>query len=123
MIFDELNEDNFTFFAIQNYNNPHASTKDDFTEDLKRIKYVQRHLKKYGECGEIKIHLLINHIVVLYNVFGEATTPMLFYKSKREYWSAIKTILIYISRYPSVQSDSLKKIQIDYSLYKKLQEL
>lgn len=123
MIFDELNEDNFAFFAIQNYNNPHASTKDDFTEDLKRFRYVQRHLKKYVECGEIKMHLLINHIIVLYNVFGEAATPMLFYKSKSDYWSAIKTILLYISRYPARETDSLKKIQIDYNLYKQLQEL
>jgi len=123
MIFNELNEDNFLFFAIRNYDNPSSSTKDDFNEDLKRFKYVQRHLKRYEETGEIKVHLLINHIIVLYNVFGEAATPMLFYKSKSSYWSAIKTILIYISRYPSVQSDSLKKIQIDYSLYKKLQEL
>ena len=123
MIFDELNEDNFTFFAIQNYNNPHASTKEDFGEDLRRIKYVQRHLKKYNDSGDIKVNLLINHIVILFNVFGDATTPMLFFKSKPEYWSTIKTILLYISRYPSNETESLKQIKIDYNLYTKLIEL
>ena len=123
MKFDELNESTYILFAIKHYENPHCVTRDDFDEDMKRFKYLKRLLKRYVRGSQLRTHLIINHLIILYNVFGEATTPMLFYKSKREYWSAIKTILIYISRYPSAQSDSLKKIQVDYSLYKKLQEL
>ena len=95
MFLDKLNEDTYLFFAIRHYYNPSSSTKDDFYEDLKRFKYVQRHLKKYVETGDIKLHLLINHIIILYNVFDDAATPMLYYKSKEEYWSAIKTIQMF----------------------------
>ena len=80
MQFNELNEDNFLLFAIKNYENPQAVTKDDFNRDLNHFKYIKRLLKKYIKTGEIRTHLLINHFIVLYNVFGEATNPMLFFK-------------------------------------------
>ena len=120
MIFDELNEDNFTFFAIQNYNNPHASTKDDFTEDLKRFRYVQRHLKKYDECGEIKVHLLINHIIVLYNVFGEAATPMLFFKLESEMWPQLKTFMVFLNKIPDYPKTNIHDIPVDLNCLREL---
>ena len=123
MFLDKLNEDTYLFFAIRHYYNPSSSTKDDFYEDLKRFKYVQRHLKKYVETGDVKLHLLINHIIILYNVFDDAATPMLFYKSKEEYWSAIKTIQLSLERYPNTPSESLEKIPVDYELYKQLREI
>ena len=69
MRFDELNEDNYLLFAIKFYNNPHALTKDDFEDDLKRIKYVKRLLKRYKNTGVLKTHLILNHLTVLFNVF------------------------------------------------------
>ena len=123
MKFDELNEENHLLFAIKHYENPHASTMEDFEEDLKRFKYVQRHLKKYVETGDIKLHLLINHIIILYNVFDDAATSMLFYKSKKEYWSAIKTIQMFLERYPNVPGEQLDAIPVDYNLYKQLREI
>ena len=123
MFLDKLNEDTYLFFAIRHYYNPSSSTKDDFYEDLKRFKYVQRHLKKYVETGDIKLHLLINHIIILYNVFDDAATPMLYYKSKNEYWSAIKTIQMFLERYPNVPSEQLDAIPVDYILYKQLREI
>lgn len=123
MFIDTLNEDTYLFFAIRHYNNPSSSTKDDFYEDLKRFKYVQRHLKKYVETGDIKLHLLINHIIILYNVFDDAATSMLFYKSKKEYWSAIKTIQMFLERYPNVPGEQLDAIPVDYILYKQLREI
>ena len=80
MKFTELNENNYVIFAIRNYENPHAVTKEDFEEDLKRFKWVKRLLKRYRTTGVLKAHLLINHFIILYNVFGEAATPLLFYK-------------------------------------------
>ena len=80
MKFSELNENNYVIFAIKNYENPHAVTKEDFEEDLKRFKWIKRVLlKRYKTTGVLKAHiLLINHFIILYNVFGEAATPSIF---------------------------------------------
>ena len=95
MKFDELNEDTFLMFAIKHYENPHCVTREDFDEDLKRFKYLKRLLKRYLRGGQFRTHLVINHLIILYNVFGDAATPLLFYKLEKEYWSIIKTVLIY----------------------------
>ena len=71
MKFDELNEGNYQLFAIKFYDNPQAVTKDDFDDDLKRIKYIKRLLKRYKNTGELKVHLILNHLTVLFNVFLE----------------------------------------------------
>ena len=80
MLFNELNEDNFLLFAIKNYENPQAVTREDFEKDLNHFRYVKRLLKKYKNTGQLKVHLILNHFIILYNVFGEAATPMLFHK-------------------------------------------
>ena len=84
MKFSELNENNYVIFAIKNYENPHAVTKEDFEEDLKRFKWIKRLLKRYKTTGVLKAHLLINHFIILYNVFGEAATPLLFFKIDKD---------------------------------------
>ena len=113
MIFNELNEDNFLLFAIKNYENPQAVTKDDFEKDLMHFKYIKRLLKRYKKTGELKSHLLINHFIILYNVFGEATTPMLFYKLERDLWSVIKTFIIFLGRLPEYPKSDIHNIQVD----------
>ena len=100
MRFDELNTDNCILFAIKHYQNPHCVTREDFEEDMKRFKYLKRLFKRYLNGSKLRTHLVINHIVILYNVFGEAATPLLFYKLEREYWSVIKTILLFLNKYP-----------------------
>ena len=95
MIFNELNEDNFLLFAIRYYENPQAVTKEDFDKDLNHFKYIKRLLKRYKNTGELKIPLLINHFIVLYNIFGEAATPMLFFKIEKELWSITKTFILF----------------------------
>ena len=72
MKFDELNESNYMLFAIKFYDNPQAVRKDDFESDLKRIRYIKRLLKRYKNTGELKIHLILNHLIILFNVFHEA---------------------------------------------------
>ena len=104
MKFDELNEDTFLMFAIKHYENPHCVTREDFDEDLKRFKYLKRLLKRYVRGGPLRTHLIINHLIILYNVFGDAATPLLFYKLEREYWALLKTILLYLNKYPSLDA-------------------
>jgi hypothetical protein len=120
MHFDELNEDNFLLFAIKHYENPQSVTYEDFEEDLKRFKYLKRLLKRYQKGGELRTHLILNHIIILYNVFGEAATPLILYKLEPEYWSSIKTFLIFLNRWPI---GLLEQIEIDIEIDIILQDL
>ena len=96
MLFNELNSENFLLFAIKNYENPQAVTREDFDKDLNHFKYIKRLLKRYKSTGELKVHLLLNHFIVLYNIFGEATTPMLFYKiDEQDLRSCLKTFVVF----------------------------
>ncbi len=123
MIFNELNEDNFLLFAIKNYENPQAVAKEDFDKDLNHFKYIKRLLKRYKKTGELKTHLLINHFIVLYNIFGEATTPMLFFKLEREMWSQVKTFIMFLNRLPEFPKSYVNNIQVDLNCLEQLQKI
>jgi hypothetical protein len=113
MRFDELNEDNYLLFAIKHYENPQAVTKEDFYDDLKRFKWIKKLLRRYKKDGELKIHLLINHFIILYNVFGDAATPLLFYKIDKEFWSVLKTFVVYLDRLPEYPHTNIHDIELD----------
>jgi len=100
MYINELNADNFLIFAIKNYENPEAITVEDFEKDLNHFRYIKRLLKKYKNTGDLKIHLLINHFIILYNIFGDATTPMLFFKIEKELWPCVKSFVMFLDRLP-----------------------
>jgi hypothetical protein len=120
MKFDELNDDNYILFAIKHYENPQCVTKEDFDEDIKRFKYLKRLLKRYVRGGSLRIHLIINHLIILYNVFGDAATPLLFYKMEKEYWSLIKTMLLYLNKYPV---GMLPDLEVDEDIQVELEKL
>ena len=113
MRFDELNESNYLLFAIKFYNNPQSVTREDFEDDLKRIKYIKRLLKRYKNTGELKIQLILNHLTVLFNVFDEAAVPLLFYNLERELWPFIKSFLLYLNRLPEYPYTEINSIQED----------
>ena len=113
MIFTELTEDNFLLFAIKNYENPQAVTKEDFDKDLNHFKYIKRLLKRYKNSGQLKTHLLLNHFIILYNIFGEATTPMLFFKIEEELWSVMKTFVIFLDKLPEYPHCFIHDVEID----------
>ena len=123
MRFDELNEDNYVMFAIKHYENPHAVTQDDFYEDLKRFKWIKRLLKRYQTTGILKSHLLINHFIILYNVFGEAATPLLFFKIDSELWPVVKTFVVYLGRLPEYPRSTLHDIPIDTNCLQDLDQI
>ena len=120
MKFDELNEDNFLLFAIKNYDNPQCVTKDDFYEDLKRFKYIKRLFKRYLKTGVLKTHLLLNHIIVVYNIFGDAGTPLLFYKIESDYWSPLKSFMVYLNR---ITDDEITTIDMDQDCLEELKRI
>tara|TARA_B100000965_G_scaffold25517_1_gene19150 strand:- start:2750 stop:3130 length:381 start_codon:yes stop_codon:yes gene_type:complete len=113
MLFNELNEENFLIFAIKNYENPQAVTREDFDKDLSRFRYIKRLLKRYKSGGELKVHLLINHFIILYNIFGDATTPMLFYKIDKSLWSSIKTFIVFLDKLPEFPKSYIHEIDLD----------
>ena len=123
MIFNELNEDNFLLFAIKNYENPQAVTREDFEKDLNHFKYIKRLLKRYKNTGELKTHLLLNHFIVLYNIFGEATTPMLFFKIEKELWSSMKSFIIFLNRLPEYPKSSIHDIKVDLDCLSELNKI
>ena len=123
MIFNELNEDNFLLFAIKNYENPQAVTKEDFDRDINHFKYIKRLLKRYKSTGVLKTHLLLNHFIILYNIFGEATTPMLFYKIDEDLWSTMKTFIIFLNRLPEYPKTYIHDIKVDLDCLKELNKI
>lgn len=123
MRFDELNADNYIMFAIKHYENPQSVTKEDFEEDLKRFKYLKRLLRKYLKTGELRTHLILNHIIILFNVFGDATIPLMMYKLEMEYWSSLKTFLVFLDRYPLYNDGSLHDIDVDMDILNELERV
>ena len=123
MRFDELNESNFQLFAIKNYENPQAVTEDDFHKDLNHFKYIKRLLKRYRNTGELKTHLIINHFIVLYNIFGEAATPMLFHKIEKEHWPVMKTFVLFLNKLPEYPRCYIHDIDVDVSCLEELQKI
>ena len=129
MIYNELTEDNFLLFAIKNYENPQAVTKEDFDKDLNHFKYIKRLLKRYKNTGQLKTHLLLNHFIILYNIFGEATTPMMFFKIEEDLWPSMKTFIMFLGKLPEYPKSAMHDIQPDlyclqelYKIYKDEEE-
>ena len=123
MIFHELSEENFLLFAIKNYENPQAVSREDFERDLNHFKYIKRLLKRYVNKGELKIHLLMNHFIILYNIFGEAPTPMLFFKIERDLWSSMKSFIIFLGKLPDYPHTSIHDIQVDINCLSELYKI
>ena len=123
MRFTELNESNYLLFAIKFYDNPQSVTREDFESDLKRIRYVKRLLKRYQNNGELKVHLILNHLIILFNVFNEATVPLLFYNLDEELWPAIKSFLIFLNRVSEYQKTKVNEIEADEYCLQQLKEL
>lgn len=100
----DLNDGNFLIYAAKNYDRPNI-IQSEFEEDLHRIKYVKRLLKKYRQTGDFKERLVLNHVIILSNCFGvEPAVNMLFFKIDEEDYPLLKTILLYLNYLP----DNLK---------------
>jgi hypothetical protein len=97
----ELTEENFIIYAMKFYDNPYCKGMAEFEDDLKRFRYLKRLFRKYTAGKGLKERLIVNHLVVIYNLFGaEAATKMLFFKIEKKYWSQLKTCLVFLSYMP-----------------------
>lgn len=97
---DKIDESNFVLFAAKHYDNPHCFDTDEFYDDLNRFKYLKRLFNRYEETGELKERLIINHLTIVYNIFGaEAATKMLFLKLRGQY-QLLKPFLVLMGYMP-----------------------
>jgi hypothetical protein len=99
-----LNDDNFLLFAAKHYDNPQCFDTEEFYDDLNRFKYLKRLFNKYEESGDLKERLILNHLIILYNVFGSATTTMLFYKLDG-YYPYLKPFIMLLGYMPETISN------------------
>jgi|SRR5210317_1457762 len=120
-IFDELNNKNFRLFAANNYNNPECTDIDEFKQDLSRFKYLKRLLTRFDEHGELQERLILNHLIVLHNVFGiESCNKMLMYKIDENHYHIIKPFLVYLHY---LREDDMVEIPMDPTVVEVLRNL
>jgi len=124
-MFDVLDKSNFLLYAMKMYDNPGCTHVDEFHEDLNRIKYVKRLLGKFETKGLLRERLILNHIIILGNVFGmEASCRILFYKIEDKYHSSLKSFLHYLQYLPpKINEIDLNSIPLDHRILKALEEL
>ena len=100
-LFDDLNDKNYMMFAMKFYDNPQCTSVEEFHEDLNKIKYVKRLFNRFLDTGELRTILILNHLIVIYNVFeNEAATRMLFFRVEKKFYSILKPFLIFLNRLP-----------------------
>lgn len=128
-MFKDLNDDNFDLYAIKHYDNPQCKGKKEYEEDLQRIVYLKRLFRRYHKSQILKERLILNHIIILYNIFGiEAATRILFFKIDPDLHSILKTFLIYLyyidpeKNYLEWHLD-LTRIPLDSGIIKKLRSV
>ena len=119
-MFKEITKDNWLLFAQHHYDNPTLQKEQEFYDDIKRFKYLKRLFRKYKATKNIKIRLVLNHVIVLANVFGvEAACILLLYKVEKIYWSYLKSVLVNLDYlYPHELND----IKTDKNIDKLLKE-
>jgi len=111
MIFNELTEKNLFLYAAKHYKNPKFADIDEFYEDLKRFKYIKRLLNRYLETDDLADRLLLNHFIVVFNMFGiEAALNILDLKLENKHWPIVKPFLIFLNY---IKNDQYTGITMD----------
>lgn len=108
-MYDELNKETWLLFAIRNYVNSSSHTYEEFEEDLNRFKYIKRLFKRYESTGELKTQLILNHMTILFNMFSDATVPLLFYKIDLEQHSILKAFLLCLDELPEELNNNINQ--------------
>jgi hypothetical protein len=120
-LFDELTEENFILFASKHYNNPQCTSLEEFYEDLFRFKHLKKLLKRYLINDDLRERLILNHLIVIYNIFGiKAANRMIFFKFEKRYWPALKTFLIFLNY---LEESELVDVQLDTKIIGVLRDL
>jgi len=111
LLFETLNDENLLLYAAKHYYNPRCIDAEEFYEDLNRVKYIKRLLNKYEESGKISERLILNHLIVFFNVFGiESALRILEFKINEKYWPYIKPFLIFLKY---IRNDQYTNVPMD----------
>jgi len=128
-MFDDLNNETFILYAMKAYDRPNC-LMSEFKEDMKRFNYLKRLFHKYRKTKELKEQLVLNHLVVIYNVFGpEPATRMLFYRMAKDDFSILKTYLLFLNNMPNVikgirgQDIRSSDIEVDMTIAETLRKI
>ena len=120
-LFEEVKENNFIIYAAKNYYNPTCIDAEEFYQDLKRFKYVKRLITRYVNTGTLSVNLLLNHLIVIFNVFGnDAALKMLELRIERDKWTVLKPFLIYIK---AITNDKYTGIEMDHVVVEALRKI
>ena len=120
-MYDKITSDNVIMFAIKHYDNPQCEGEREFYDDMKRFKYIKRLLRKYKDSNILKERLLLNHIIILNNLFGaEACVTLLLFKIQREYWGTLKSFLLFLN---IIREDELQEVIEDKGVLGILEKL
>ena len=120
-LFDNLDQNNFLLFAAKHYYKPNVIDAEKFYEDLKRFMYLQRLLKRYKKTGEMPERLILNHVIIIFNVFDiKPSLKMLEYQIDSKYWPALKPFLIFLKH---IRNDQYTNIEMDKVIIEKLRKI
>ena len=120
-MYEKITSENVIMFAIKHYDNPQCEGEKEFHDDMKRFKYIKRLLRKYKDTSILKERLLLNHIIILNNLFGpEACVTLLLFKIQREYWETLKSFLLFLN---IIRNDELQNIKENKSVLELLEKL
>ena len=126
MNFSELTNENYLMYALLHYDNPHCIDIKEYFEDVRKLKYIKRLFNRYKEDGVMKERLILNHLILFYNVFSnEAATRLLFFRVGKEHHSLLKTFLVFLNKMPEQVNDNLysSDIQLDEKIIEILRNL
>ena len=120
-MYEKITVDNIIMFAIKHYDNPQCEGEREFYDDMKRFKYIKRLLRKHKDTGVLKERLLLNHIIILNNLFGaEACVTLLLLKIQKEYWETLKSFLLYLN---IIREDELQHVKENKEILELLRKL
>lgn len=123
---EKLNDSNFLLYAMHHYDNPQCHSLEEFDEDLKKFLYLKKLITRYKKDGELRDRLILNHIIILYNIFGPSATRMLFFKIDRDNWDVLVTFLLYLGHMPEVLPEYnliLSDIKLDETIISVLRKI
>ena len=129
-MFDFVDDSNFVLYAAKHYDNPSCVDESEFYDDLKRFNYLKKLFTKYRQKNELRERLIINHLIVIYNVFGNGATKMLFFKLD-DYKEYLKPFLVFMERMPETvdgigkerKTITSTEIVMDYEIINRLRQV
>jgi hypothetical protein len=125
-VIEKLNDSNFLQYAMHHYDNPQCHSLEEFDEDLKKFLYLKKLITRYKKDGELRDRLILNHIIILYNIFGPSATRMLFFKIDKDNWDVLVTFLLYLGHMPETLPEFniiLSDIKLDETIISVLRKI